>query len=66
LPYELELMAKDELLKEKRERWHAELVKDVYMTETLNVLTDLTSDDINATSIKSKKKKKVKEKLASK
>ena len=66
LPYELELMAKDELLKEKRERWHAELVKDVYMTETLNVLTDLTSDDIKATSINSKKKKKVKEKLASK
>ncbi len=66
LPYELDLMAKDELLKEKRERWHAELVKDVYMTETLNVLTDLTSDDIKATLVKTKKTKKVKEKLASK
>ncbi|TAE65125.1 MAG: tail-specific protease [Flavobacteriia bacterium] len=66
LPYELDLMAKDELLKEKRERWHAELVKDVYMTETLNVLTDLTSDDVKATLNKTKKSKKVKEKLASK
>jgi carboxyl-terminal processing protease len=66
LPYELDLMAKDELLKEKRERWHAELMKDVYMTETLNVLTDLTSDEVKATLVKTKKTKKVKEKLASK
>ena len=66
LPYELDLMAKDELLKEKRERWHTELVKDIYMTETLNVLTDLTSDDVKATLVKTKKTKKVKEKLASK
>ncbi|OGS82052.1 MAG: tail-specific protease [Flavobacteria bacterium RIFCSPLOWO2_12_FULL_31_7] len=67
LPYELELMAKDELLKEKRDRWHAELVKDVYMTETLNVLNDLTSKDINTTIVKGQKAKKVKEKkLASK
>lgn len=66
LPYELDLMAKDELLKEKRERWHAELMKDVYMTETLNVLTDLTSDNVKATLVKTKKTKKVKEKLASK
>jgi carboxyl-terminal processing protease len=67
LPYELELMAKDELLKEKRDRWHAELVKDVYMTETLNVLTDLTGKDVNTTLVKTKKAKKTKEKkLASK
>jgi carboxyl-terminal processing protease len=66
LPYELELMANDELLKEKRERWHAELVKDIYMTETLNVLTDLTVLDINKSVVKTKKDKKVKEKLASK
>ena len=67
LPYELELMAKDELLKEKRDRWHAELVKDVYMTETLNVLTDLTSKEVNPTLVKAKKAKKTKEKkLASK
>ena len=66
LPYELDLMATDELLKEKRERWHAELVKDVYMTETLNVLTDLTSDEIKSSLVKTKKTKKSKEKLASK
>jgi carboxyl-terminal processing protease len=59
-------MANDELLKEKRERWHAELVKDIYMTETLNVLTDLTVLDINKSVVKTKKDKKVKEKLASK
>lgn len=64
LPYELELMAKDELLKEKRDRWHAELVKDVYMTETLNVLNDLTSKDINTTIVKGQKVKE--KKLASK
>lgn len=67
LPYELELMAKDELLKEKRDRWHAELVKDVYMTETLNVLNDLTSKEVNTALVKPKKVKKIKEKkLASK
>ena len=66
LPYELDLMANDELLKEKRERWHAELVKDIYMTETLNVLTDLTVLDTNIPVVKTKKDKKVKEKLASK
>jgi carboxyl-terminal processing protease len=67
LPYELELMAKDELLKEKRDRWHAELVKDVYMTETLNVLTDLTSKEVNTALVKPKKAKKIKDKkLASK
>ena len=66
LPYELELMDKDELLKEKRERWHAELVKDIYMTETLNVLTDLTVLDTNKPIVKTKKDNKLKEKLASK
>ena len=67
LPYELELMAKDELLKEKRDKWHAELVKDIYMTETLNVLNDLTSKDVNTSLAKAKKAKKTKEKkLASK
>ncbi len=66
LPYELDLIAKDELLKEKRERWHAELVKDVYMLETLNVLTDLTVDGANIPLVKTKKTQKGKEKLASK
>ncbi len=41
LPYELEMMAKDSVLQEKRERWHKSLSKDVYMEEALNVLHDL-------------------------
>ncbi|MDY2587288.1 carboxy terminal-processing peptidase [Winogradskyella aquimaris] len=41
LPYELELMDKDSILKEKRNRWHQSLAKDVYIEEALNVLHDL-------------------------
>ncbi|MGS2725226.1 carboxy terminal-processing peptidase [Psychroserpens sp. BH13MA-6] len=41
LPYELKLMDKDSILKEKRERWHVSLSKDVYIEEALNVLNDL-------------------------
>ena len=41
LPYEVEQMATDKTLKEKRERWHEGLAKDVYVEEALNVLDDL-------------------------
>ncbi|MCD2257684.1 carboxy terminal-processing peptidase [Psychroserpens luteolus] len=41
LPYEMKLMNKDSILKEKRERWHVSLSKDVYIEEALNVLNDL-------------------------
>lgn len=41
LPYEVELMEKDSVLKQKRERWHENLSQDVYMEEALNVLNDL-------------------------
>lgn len=41
LPYELKLMEKDSVLKEKRKRWHNSLAKDVYVEEALNVLNDL-------------------------
>jgi carboxyl-terminal processing protease len=41
LPYELSLMEKDSILKEKRKRWHVSLAKDVYIEEALNVLNDL-------------------------
>ncbi|MEY8850173.1 carboxy terminal-processing peptidase [Psychroserpens sp. XS_ASV72] len=41
LPYELGLMEEDSVLKEKRERWHSSLSKDVYIEEALNVLNDL-------------------------
>lgn len=41
LPYEVALIEKDTVLKEKRKRWHTSLSKDVYMEEALNVLNDL-------------------------
>ncbi|MTE26507.1 carboxy terminal-processing peptidase [Winogradskyella ouciana] len=41
LPYEIKLMEKDSVLKEKRKRWHVSLAKDVYIEEALNVLNDL-------------------------
>jgi carboxyl-terminal processing protease len=31
-------MAKDSILKEKRDRWHESLSKDIYVEEALNVL----------------------------
>jgi carboxyl-terminal processing protease len=40
LPYEIEQMVKDNVLKEKRDRWH-EGAKDIYVEEALNVLDDL-------------------------
>ncbi|WP_138435051.1 carboxy terminal-processing peptidase [Winogradskyella algicola] len=41
LPYEIKLMEQDSVLKEKRNRWHQSLAKDVYIEEALNVLHDL-------------------------
>ena len=41
LSHELKLMELDSVLKEKRERWHTSLSKDVYIEEALNVLNDL-------------------------
>ena len=41
LPYEKKMMDKDSVLKQKRERWHQSLAKDVYIEEALNVLNDL-------------------------
>ena len=41
LPYEVALMEKDSVLKQKRDRWHENLSQDVYMEEALNVLNDL-------------------------
>lgn len=47
LPYELKLMGQDSVLKDKRERWHKELAKDVYIEEAINVLKDLQMSNIN-------------------
>ena len=41
LPYEIDLIAKDSSLGEKRKRWHKNLSKDIYVNEALNVLNDL-------------------------
>ena len=46
LPYEEEEYKKDPTLKEKRQRWHESLSKDVYVEEALNVLDDLQSKSI--------------------
>lgn len=41
LPNEVMLFEKDTLLKQKRERWHEDLQKDVYVDETLNIITEM-------------------------
>lgn len=46
LPYEAEVMSKDVTLKEKRDRWHESLSKDIYVEEALNVLDDLQSKTV--------------------
>ena len=46
LPYENEMMKTDTALKEKRQRWHESLAKDIYVDEALNVLSDLQPKEI--------------------
>ncbi|RZS98959.1 carboxy terminal-processing peptidase [Aquimarina brevivitae] len=46
LPYEKSMMVKDSVLQEKRNRWHQELSKDVYVEEALSVLEDLKINNI--------------------
>jgi len=46
LPKEAEAMINDSSLKEKRERWHESLSKDIYVEEALNVLDDLQSKPV--------------------
>jgi carboxyl-terminal processing protease len=41
LPYEDDLVKKDPVLKEKRDRWHESLAKDVYVDEALHILNDM-------------------------
>ncbi len=49
LQYENELFTQDSILREKRDRWHRALAKDVYVEEALNVLEDLNLKFINPT-----------------
>ena len=57
LPYEVDEMNKDVTLKEKRDRWHESLSKDIYVEEALNVLDDLQSKSIVKKGIPAKTKK---------
>ena len=61
LPYEIVETSKDSILKEKRDRWHEGLSKDIYVEEALNVLDDLQTKVILKKASPSKIKK---EKLA--
>ncbi|NHF61515.1 carboxy terminal-processing peptidase [Flavobacteriaceae bacterium TP-CH-4] len=46
LKYEEELFTQDSVLREKRDRWHKNLAKDVYVEEAVNVLQDLKINNI--------------------
>ncbi|MDI1257556.1 MAG: carboxy terminal-processing peptidase [Flavobacterium sp.] len=59
LPYEEELIAKDAVLKEKRDRWHESLSKDVYVEEALNILSDLQNKGNVKPTVNIKKKDKL-------
>ncbi|WP_295334636.1 carboxy terminal-processing peptidase [Flavobacterium sp.] len=59
LPYELEAMEKDNVLKEKRERWHESLSKDIYIEEAIHILNDLQTENSKGLSNKLKKEKVV-------
>jgi carboxyl-terminal processing protease len=63
LPYEIEQTSKDNILKEKRDRWHESLSKDIYVEEALNVLDDLQYKEVARKNIPANVKK---EKLANK
>ncbi len=48
LKYEESLFTKDSILREKRNRWHQDLAKDVYVEEAINVLEDLKGNSIKS------------------
>jgi carboxyl-terminal processing protease len=56
LPSEEEAMKTDVSLKEKRERWHESLSKDIYVEEAINVLDDLQPKEL-VKSVENKLKK---------
>lgn len=49
--YEKDLVAKDTLLAEKRDRWHKSLSQDIYLAEAINVLKDLNISQIQNTGV---------------
>ena len=60
LPYEVDEMSKDSVLKEKRDRWHEGLSKDIYIEEAIHILNDLQSENDKGLTSKTKKDKVVK------
>ena len=46
LTYERELFTQDSVLRDKRDRWHKNLARDVYVEEAVNVLEDLKLNNI--------------------
>lgn len=58
-PQEEAQLAKDAALKEKRERWHESLAKDIYIEEAINVLADLQPQNALKTGVNLKKKDKL-------
>lgn len=59
LPYESDVMKNDVALKEKRERWHESLAKDIYVEEAINVLDDLQGKPVIKGNVNLKKKEKL-------
>lgn len=59
LPLEAEAMKNDASLKEKRERWHESLSKDIYVEEALNVLDDLQATPVSKKNVVEVKKQKL-------
>ncbi|HEU0136836.1 MAG TPA: carboxy terminal-processing peptidase, partial [Flavobacterium sp.] len=57
LPHEEAASAKDVTLKEKRDRWHETLAKDIYIEEAINVLDDLQPKSATGTANLKKKDK---------
>ena len=55
LKYEEALFTKDSILREKRNRWHKHLAKDVYVEEAVNVLQDLKLNNIKQPKVTSVK-----------
>lgn len=52
LKYEKALFTKDSVLREKRNRWHKELARDLYVEEAVNVLKDLKQFTYNRNTVK--------------
>jgi len=59
LPNEVEAMKTDITLKEKRERWHESLSKDIYVEEAINILDDLQSKTLVKKNLATLKKDKL-------